>query len=135
MRRTSSWFRSALALLLVVPTAVSAWAEQKPAVTAHLTAKSVVVTDTREGAISPGIYGVNNNWDEVSAEDFPVFADTLSRIGYAAMRYPGGWESEYLDWHANRTPGWNLTPARAGVGPSSFRAMNHQSTYVLPSQL
>lgn len=84
--------------------------------------------------IKPDIFGVNNDWKFISDELFPSFATTFSGLGYGVLRYPGGWESEWLDWPTNSTPGWSSAPETSGASITTVK--NNYSNYsvVVPTQ-
>lgn len=84
--------------------------------------------------INPDIFGVNNDWRFISNEQFPAFANTISNLNLGVLRYPGGWESEWLNWDTNTTPGWDNTPDNSGASISTVK--NNYSNYsvVIPTQ-
>nr|WP_319509494.1 hypothetical protein [uncultured Draconibacterium sp.] len=78
-------------------------------------------------AIKPDIFGVNNDWKFISDELFPSFAAAFSSLDLDVLRYPGGWESEWLDWPSNTTPGWSSAPETPGASITTVK--NNYSNY------
>ena len=83
--------------------------------------------------INPEIFGVNNDWRQVSDNTFSTFAGTLGTIGTTILRYPGGWESEFYAWTSNTTPGWNNTPSNPGASVASLRGNINNYSIVIPT--
>src|SRR5690606_37897777 len=85
--------------------------------------------------INPGLFGVNNDWSQITNSNFPSFVTALNNIGYQLMRFPGGWESEYYHWNANTTPGWSNNPSIPGASASTLTANVSNYTIVVPTAL
>lgn len=74
-------------------------------------------------AINYGLFGVNNDWRFIPNNDFYYnFVPSLGSISSNAIRYPGGWESEYYEASNNTTPGWSNTPAKAGASLATLNS-------------
>lgn len=84
-------------------------------------------------AINPEIFGVNNDWAQITNAAFPAFATKITGLNYQLLRYPGGWESEYYDWNNNTTPGWNGTPATPGATYTTMKNNFSKYTIVIPT--
>lgn len=93
---------------------------------------SVYVNDTV--AINPDLFGVNNDWKFISDELFPSFASTFSSLNLDVLRYPGGWESEWLNWGSNTTPGWSSAPATPGASITTVKNNYSNFSVVVPTQ-
>ncbi|WP_147676537.1 hypothetical protein [Algibacter pacificus] len=93
----------------------------------------LTVNAAEKTAIHPEIFGVNNDWKQVSNTSFPSFANTLNTIDYSIMRYPGGWESEFYEWDSNTTPSWNSAPENPGASVSSLKANVSNYSIVIPT--
>lgn len=74
--------------------------------------------------ISNLIYGVNNDWQQISTNRYSSFADALEGVNYQLIRFPGGWESEYYDWSSNATPGWKNAPEFPGASIEQVKQTN-----------
>lgn len=85
--------------------------------------------------INPELFGVNNDWAQITNNNFPSFVTGLENMGYQLMRYPGGWESEWYHWNANITPGWDHDPAVPGASASTLKANVSNYTIVVPTAL
>lgn len=88
-------------------------------------------------AINRDVFGINNDWREITNTQFPAAATAfknLSSSNFLMMRFPGGWESEYYDWGTNTTPGWPLTPSQPGASLTTFKNNVSNYTIVIPTQ-
>ena len=85
-------------------------------------------------AINPDIFGVNNDWKFITNEQFPAFATTCTNLGLGVLRYPGGWESEWVNWATNTAPGWNDAPATPGASITTVKANYANYSVVVPTQ-
>ena len=74
--------------------------------------------------ISPYLFGVNNDWRQISYDRYDSFSNSLQNINYTLVRFPGGWESEYYDWSENLTPNWNNAPAAPGASIEKVKSTN-----------
>ncbi len=93
---------------------------------------SVYVAD--KVAIKPDVFGVNNDWKFISDELFPSFAAAFTSLDLGVLRYPGGWESEWLDWPSNTTPGWSSAPATPGASITTLKNNCSNFSVVVPTQ-
>ncbi len=66
-----------------------------------LASTNIIVDLSDKKAISPQLYGVNNQWDSIHSYKFNTFINQLKNINYSLIRFPGGWESEHYDWSKN----------------------------------
>lgn len=82
----------------------------------------ILFTDAKR--ISPLLYGVNNDWRQISNERYDSFSQALEGINYSLVRFPGGWESEYYDWSENLTPNWKNSPASPGASIQKVQSTN-----------
>ncbi|MGB4961207.1 MAG: hypothetical protein WBO36_17105 [Saprospiraceae bacterium] len=84
--------------------------------------------------INPNIFGLNNDWAQVTNAQYATFAKANDANSYTILRYPGGFESEYYNWNNNTTPNWANTPSVAGATPNTMK--NNSSNYgiVIPIQ-
>ncbi|TRX71145.1 hypothetical protein [Carboxylicivirga sp. M1479] len=86
--------------------------------------------------INPDIFGVNNDWRQISNTAFPDFTSAFEAIDYGVFRFPGGWESEYYDWASNSTPAWgDESPEVPGASVATLK--NNVSNYsiVVPTRI
>jgi len=83
--------------------------------------------------ISPNLFGVNNDWRQITDGEFPSFISSLKDISFDLMRYPGGWESEHYNWDNNTTPGWDKSPEKPGASVSTLMANVDSYSIVLPT--
>ena len=86
----------------------------------NTTAIQIKFTDTKP--ISPFLYGVNNDWRQISNERYFRFSQALEEINYTLVRFPGGWESEYYDWSENSTPNWINKPSVPGASIQTVKS-------------
>jgi hypothetical protein len=93
--------------------------------------------------ISPDIYGVNHDWNKVSAEQAPAWIKSMeSTAGVKLMLYPGGWNPEHYDWLHNTESAWRnrlkngFDPAtdQAGADPGTFLSLAPETAFVTPSK-
>jgi hypothetical protein len=84
--------------------------------------------------INANIFGINNDWAQVTNAQYTSFAKANEANSYGILRYPGGFESEYYNWTNNTTPNWANTPSVAGATPMTMK--NNSSNYgiVIPIQ-
>jgi hypothetical protein len=93
-----------------------------------------LTVDALDGVeIKPEIFGINNDWKQISDDTFPNFAKTIKGIGNAVVRYPGGWESEFYAWTSNTTPNWDKKPAKPGASVSTLKSNVTSFSVVLPT--
>ncbi len=86
--------------------------------------------------INPDIFGVNNDWRQISNTAFPDFISAFEAIDYGVFRFPGGWESEYYDWASNSTPAWGAeSPAVPGASVASLKSNVSNYSIVVPTRL
>jgi hypothetical protein len=71
--------------------------------------------------INPEIFGVNNDWSQVTDANFGNFATAMSNISAKLVRFPGGWESEFYNWATNTTPSWSSAPVIAGASVATLK--------------
>ncbi|MBB5438128.1 hypothetical protein HDC92_001803 [Pedobacter sp. AK017] len=81
--------------------------------------------------IHPELFGVNNDWTQVTNANFHNFANAMSDISAKIIRFPGGWESEFYKWATNQTPGWSSAPVVAGasIGTLKYQMGLHGIAY------
>ncbi len=91
------------------------------------------VDATDKVAINPEIFGVNNDWKQIPNTTFSAFSNVLKSIDYSIVRFPGGWESEFYNWDANSTPGWNSAPTVPGASVSTLKSNIQNFSIVLPT--
>jgi hypothetical protein len=84
--------------------------------------------------INANIFGINNDWAQVTNAEYPSFGNANDANGYKILRYPGGFESEYYNWNNNTTPNWANTPAVAGATPATMKANSSNYGIVIPIQ-
>jgi hypothetical protein len=138
---SSSWgrfFIIALAVITVNALVVSPQANAQgdsPAAILKINPKPVT-------KISSDIYGVNHDWNKVSAEQAPEWIRFMkSTAGVKLMLYPGGWNPEHYDWLHNTEAAWRnqlkngFDPAtdRAGADPNTFLSMAPEVAFVTSS--
>ena len=84
--------------------------------------------------INSNIFGINNDWAQITNAEYPTFAASNNANGFKIVRYPGGFDSEYYNWDNNTTPGWSQTPVVAGATVTTMK--NNSSNYgiVVPIQ-
>lgn len=92
---------------------------------------TIDVAVSSKKAISPYIYGVNNDWRQITDGNYSKFADRLEDINYQAIRFPGGWESEYYDWDNNTAPGLSNQPASPGASINTVKNSNPNSISIV----
>lgn len=81
--------------------------------------------------INEKVFGINNEWREITSAEFPNFQSRLSDLGCKLFRFPGGWESEHYDWATNTTPGWDKAPTLPGATPTQAKSAADNVTFVL----
>lgn len=84
--------------------------------------------------INSDIFGVNNDWSFISDQQFSAFANTFSNLNLGVLRYPGGWESEWLDWQTNTTPGWTNAPSTPGASITTVKNNYSNLSVVVPTK-
>ncbi|MGQ1784877.1 hypothetical protein [Saccharicrinis sp. GN24d3] len=84
-------------------------------------------------AISSDLFGINNDWRQISNTAFPDFVTSFESINYGVFRFPGGWESEFYSWSSNSTPGWDKTPSEPGASVTSLKAEVQNYSIVVPT--
>ncbi len=90
--------------------------------------------DATDGVdINPEIFGVNNDWRRVPQTTFTAFYELLENVNYELVRFPGGWESEFYDWDANRTPTWNSRPTLPGASMEDVKGKTNKYSVVIPT--
>jgi hypothetical protein len=112
-------------------------------------AATVTVSPSPGPAISDLLYGVNYEWNLVSAAQFSAWnASMTSGSHYMLMRYPSGWNAEHYTWGQNQEVAWstgtgncydpagqscaNDTP---GASPATALAAAPKMDFIVPSAL
>ncbi len=94
----------------------------------------ILTIDANDGVeINPEIFGVNNDWRQVTDVSFSKFTNTLNSINSKLIRYPGGWESEFYNWDTNTTPNWNNTPSVPGASVETLKNNINNYSIVIPT--
>ncbi|MBB5803938.1 hypothetical protein F4560_003706 [Saccharothrix ecbatanensis] len=106
----------AVCLAAVMPAVTSATEEITPKAPVH-----AYVHPWNTVPLQPTVYGVNNEWRQVTHAEFPAFADKMRALNYQMLRFPGGWEAEHYDWATNRTPGWEHSPTVPGANSTQAK--------------
>lgn len=83
--------------------------------------------------INPDIFGVNNDWRFISDERFPSFSNTIKDLNLGVLRYPGGWESEWVDWATNTAPSWPNAPDVPGASIATVQSNYSNYSIVIPT--
>jgi len=84
--------------------------------------------------ISPLLYGINYDWDKITAGEFPAFSAAMSGVAHVSMvRSPSGWNAEVYDWDTNTETG-RRAPAQPGAKPDAVLAAFPVRTSISPSQ-
>jgi hypothetical protein len=129
-----------VALSLVVGGVPAAYAQASApeaisVVTLHIDPKPVT-------HISRDIYGVNYDWNKVTAEETPEWIKFMrSTADVNLMLFPGGWNPEHYDWANNTMPAWRnhlqngFDPAtdKPGADPKTFLSLAPEAAFVTPS--
>ncbi len=84
--------------------------------------------------INPDLFGVNNDWKFISDEAFPIFAAKFKELNLGKIRYPGGWESEWVDWESNTAPQWKDEPELSGASIMTLKSNIADYSIVVPTQ-
>jgi hypothetical protein len=128
--RKLSWLLAAQLLMLVVALG------GQPALAKDAPSAAVVTIDTDKSyPINRDIFGVNNMWNIVSKDEFPDFITGLrEKAGATLFRFPGGWESEWLDWQSNTAPGWKKAPDQPGASVENVLASGLKPTFVVATR-
>ncbi|TMM30592.1 hypothetical protein FDT66_07455 [Polaribacter aestuariivivens] len=94
----------------------------------------ILTVNTNDGIdINPEIFGVNNDWRQITNVGFSNFSNTLKSINSTLIRYPGGWESEYYNWDTNSTPNWNNKPNVPGASIQTLKNNSSNYSIVIPT--
>ncbi|MCT2582316.1 hypothetical protein [Actinophytocola gossypii] len=99
-----------------MPAVMAASAEVGPKAAVH-----AYVYPNNRVPLQPTVYGVNNEWRQITHAEFPAFAEKMRTFNYKMLRFPGGWESEHYDWATNRTPGWTHVPDVPGANATQAK--------------
>ncbi|WP_435413902.1 hypothetical protein [Polaribacter aestuariivivens] len=94
----------------------------------------ILTVNTNDGIdINPEIFGVNNDWRQITNVGFSNFSNILKSINSTLIRYPGGWESEYYNWDTNSTPNWNNKPNVPGASIQTLKNNSNNYSIVIPT--
>lgn len=107
----------AVGVAAVIPAVSSATEE----ITPKATAVHAYVYSGNRVPLQSTVYGVNNEWRQITHAEFPAFTDKMRTLNYQMLRFPGGWESEHYNWATNRTPGWVHSPAEPGANATQAK--------------
>jgi len=84
--------------------------------------------------IKSGLFGVNNDWKFITDQQFPSFASTFNSLDLGVLRYPGGWESEWVDWDTNTAPDWPDGPSTPGASIATVKSNYSNYSVVVPTR-
>jgi hypothetical protein len=107
-----------------------------PTIFAQTAAAQVNISVSMKDAvpISPLLYGINYDWDKITASEFPAFSAAMSDVAHVSMvRSPSGWNAEVYDWDTNTETG-RRAPAQPGAKADAVLAAFPVRTFISPSQ-
>jgi hypothetical protein len=101
-----------------------------PAVAAPMV---ITISETGGVPISPYLYGINYDWNQVPIAEFSSFATAMAQTAhYTLARYPAGWNAEKYNWGDNTESGKRL-PALPGIDPATFLSSVPAASFITPS--
>ncbi|MFI0353158.1 hypothetical protein [Actinomadura sp. 9N407] len=131
LKRSGTFRRSVPVTVLLIAALVAATPMRPTVASAAKAPLHVWVHPGDKVAIQPTVFGVNNEWRQVTSAEFPAFNAGLHSFGYRLLRFPGGWESEHYDWATNTTPGWSKSPAQPGANVRQAKRAGVKAAFVV----